>query len=542
MDSPKQKESLIDTSHTVVSFINLEATLKSKSHKTGSIEKTKNPFLTQVILVLGLLTTIFMAAYNPNRESTGNGNSIDGLIEHLDERIPKYQRRYNVPGVSIALIHDGELVWSGAYGYADLEEKRKMEVGSICRAESISKSVSAWGVMHLVEEGLIDLDAPIETYLVDWQFPPSEFDTQEVTLRRLLSGNAGLPLGTIGEASEYAPNSHMPSLREALSDEARLIKEPGSGFLYSNPGFNVLELLIESVTGQDFASYMEMEILEPLGMSGASYSWDEAYAEALPTGYELQGDPVYPYVYPVKASGGLFSNVEDIARFVTAGIEGPYARSQDVLTEESIHLIHSPQVEIPGLFGVVADSYGFGHFIETLPDGQKAVWHGGQGHGWMTHFHLVPESGAGIVILTNSQRSWPLIAGILTDWASWNGFGPVKFSRIQQATVGMQILGVLIILAGLQQVYHLVKSVRDGKRRFELFKGSYGIVRILKFVLGVSGIAILAWGAFQPYLFITSIFPGTINLVAGGILGLLLVILVSGLFVNKDSLKHQAQS
>lgn len=510
--------------------------MKLKPHKPGKTEKGRIALVPKGVLIVALLSTILFGACNQKQVLNDAENDIDGLIAQLDKRIPRLQNQYNVPGLSIALIHEGNLVWSNAYGYADLDLNRKMRVDSICRAESISKSVTAWGVMRLVEAGLVDLDAPVQEYLADWQFPQSEFDTEQVTVRRLLSGNAGLPLGTIGEAAEYAPNSPMPSLREDLADEAQLIKEPGSGFLYSNPGFNVLELLIESVTGQDFATYMENEVLEPLGMSGASYNWDEAYADAHPTGYELQGEPVYPYVYPVKASGGLFANVEEIAQFLIAGMAAPYANNQEVLTEESINMIHSPQVEILGLFGVVADSYGFGHFIETLPDGQKAVWHGGQGHGWMTHFHLVPESGAGIVILTNSQRSWPLIAGILTDWAAWNGFGSVKFSRIQQGTVGLQILGVMIILAGLQQVYQLIKSIRDGRRRFAPFEGNFTLRRILKVVLGFSGIAVIIWSAFQPYLFVTSIFPGTIYWVGSGVLGLLLIILASAMFVVVDDI------
>ncbi len=125
-----------------------------------------------------------------------------------------------------------------------------MAVDAICRAESISKSITAWGVMRLVEQGLVGLDDPVQQYLGDWKLPESEYSEQEVTIRRLLSHSAGMSLGTIGE--EYTPQSNIPSLRDYLTHEARLIREPGSGFLYSNPGFNLLELL----TGRDFAEYM----------------------------------------------------------------------------------------------------------------------------------------------------------------------------------------------------------------------------------------------------------------------------------------------
>jgi len=516
----------------MVSFLHLEEAMNINTHRSNKIEKIMTTSLGKSLLFMALFSIILLGACSKKEDLKVNEKSKDELIIQIEERIPRLQHRYSVPGVSIALIHEGNLVWSDAYGYADLDLGKKMSVDTICRAESISKSVTAWGVMRLVEEGLIDLDAPVQKYLHDWQFPQSNYDTREITVRKLLSANAGLSLGTIGEEAEYTPNSPMPSLRQSLSNEVQLIKEPGSGFLYSNPGFNLLELVIESVTGQDFAAYMKNEILSPLGMTEASYAWSNSFSDILPVGYDLQGKPVYPYVYPVKASGGLFASVEDIARFVSAGMSGPYSIDQDVLTDTSIDLIHTSQVEIPGLFGFVADSYGFGHFIETLPDGQKAVWHGGQGHGWMTHIHLVPESGAGIVILTNSQRSWPLIAGILTDWAKWNGFESVKFSRIQQATIGLQILGVLIIFAGLLQLYVLVKSVREGRRRFAPFKGKFDPIRIFKVVFGITGVGILTWSAFQPYLFVTSIFPGTIYWVACGVLGQLLIILFSAFFLK----------
>lgn len=91
--------------------------------------------------------------------------------------------------------------------------------------------------------GLVGLDDPVRQYLGNWELPESEYSEQEVTVRRLLSNSAGMPLGTIGV--EYSPQSDVPSLRDTLAHKARLIREPGSGFLYSNTGFNLLELLIE---------------------------------------------------------------------------------------------------------------------------------------------------------------------------------------------------------------------------------------------------------------------------------------------------------
>jgi CubicO group peptidase (beta-lactamase class C family) len=457
-------------------------------------------------------------------------DSIDTFTAYLNRRIPFLMDRYGVPGVSIALVSGGELVWSGAYGYADLENETRMTVNAICRAESISKSVTAWGIMRLVEQGLVGLDEPVQRYLGTWKLPETEYSVLEVTVRRLLSGSAGMPLGPIGEGTEYPPQSDMPSVRDYLSLEARLIQEPGSGFMYSNVGFNLLELLIEETTGRDFAEYMTDEILVPLGMHDSSFAWKESYHSVVPTGYELQGTLVPPYVYPAKASGGLFADVEDLAHFVIASMMGSYYSDRGVLNQESIRQVHTPEVDIPGIFSLVADSYGFGHFLENLSDGRQAVWHGGQGHGWMTHFHAIPESGEGIVILTNSQRSWPFIAEVLTDWSRWVGLDGVKFGRIAYATTAMRVLIWIIVLVSLCLVYRLIRGLQRGERKWVPLSRIFRSVRLLQASLGIGVIAVLAWSVSQPYLFVRYVAPGTADRAGISLFVLAFIMVVSSLF------------
>jgi CubicO group peptidase (beta-lactamase class C family) len=115
----------------------------------------------------------------------------------------------------------------------------------------------------------------------------------------------------------------MPSLEEVLRQEARLVAPPGSGFAYSNPGFNLLELLVQDVTGRDFGAYMEERILRPLGMVDAVYGWNASLASRIPVGHDLAGRTVEPYTYPERGAGGLLATVEDMARFLAAGMPGP---------------------------------------------------------------------------------------------------------------------------------------------------------------------------------------------------------------------------
>lgn len=434
------------------------------------------------------------------------GAPPEQFAAYLDRRIPSLMDDYDIPGVIFALVDSGKPVRMDAYGYADLEADRKMTVDTICRVESISKSLTAWGVMKLVEQGRIDLDTPVQEYIASWEFPKTRYSVESVTPGLLLSGSAGLPLGTIGV--HYPPTAQdIPTLKERLSEEAVLLQEPGSRFFYSNAGYYLLELLIEEVTGRDFAEYMEEEVLLPLEMTHSSFTWRESFDPPVPNGYDGKGNPIPVYVYPAKASGGLFSTVEDVALFAIAGMTGFSDRGQRVLNTKSIETIYTPQIELSGYYRIVFDTYGLGHFIETLPNGMKAVSHGGQGSGWMTHFHSVPETGDAIVIFSNSQRSWPFFAYILRDWARWNGFSSVGFAGIIRARTVFWILIAVLFFVVQLQVWRLADGLFSGTRRFAPLSGGRRGLRIVEIVSALGIASALGWIVTREYFFLNSVFP-----------------------------------
>ena len=441
--------------------------------------------------------------------SAAKNFSQDGSVEeftaYLDGRIPKIMEDYQIPGVSIALIHDKQMVWSNAYGYADIQQDRKMTVDTVCRVESISKPVTAWGVLKLAEDGRIHLDEPLDQYLKNWEVPKSSFPVDSMTIRQLLSHTSGMPLGTIG--LEYSPEARIPGLEESLSKEATLIREPGTAFAYSNVGFNLLELLIQEVTEQRFSEYMDKEIFKPLGMNHSSFDWSDEMNPKVPVGYDLKGNPVPVYVYSEKASGGMFANVEDVAHFLIAGMAGTNNDGNQVLNPSSVNELYNPAADIPGMYGMVSESYGLGYFIDITPDGKKAVFHGGQGHGWMTHFHSFPDAGEGIVILTNSQRSWPLISYILRDWSRWSLATKVGMEIILLGMVAMWVVIGLTIMASLYLLFTTGGGIRKGHRSFSrLLKKTAGL-RILQCGLGIALLGGVSWSMNQEYLFLSSLFP-----------------------------------
>ncbi|MGI6528404.1 MAG: serine hydrolase domain-containing protein [Clostridia bacterium] len=415
---------------------------------------------------------------------------LEEFKRYINERIPHLMKQYGIPGCSIALVKDFKLTWTESYGYADVENRRVLTVDTPMSVQSITKPVTAWGVIKLVEKGLVDLDAPVSQYLTSWKFPKSDYPVKKITVRQLLSHTSGMPLGDFTKI--YSLDEVMPSNRDVMTEEAILVRKPGAGFSYSNIGYNLLEILIEDVTGQSFSEYIRNEVLLPLGMNSSFFNIDtlEPYP---PTGYNLEGKMVPVYLYPSKASGGLFATAHDIALFAAAGMQGNL-----VLSEDSIKQLYTPQSNKIGIYGFVFDAYGFGHYIEKLPNGMLSVSHGGQGNGIMTHLQSVPETGDAIVILTNSQRSWPLIAYVLSDWAQWRGFSSVGMERIIWGHYGLCVIVGILVASSIMVILRMIVPFNQKMKTFAI---------MLKLAMSFVFLGILIWCSCQKYLFVSSVFP-----------------------------------
>lgn len=429
------------------------------------------------VLITCLLALILPARADPQ--------AISILSGRYDQVMEARMARYDVPGIVVVLIQKGDPVWMGTYGLADPENEKPMTAGTTFRVESLSKPVMAWAIMRLAEQGQIDLDAPVTECLSRWR-PPE--DRPLFSARQLLSQTAGLGLGDF--AARYPPGAARPDIAEFLDEDASYADAPGRGFIYSDTGYNMLELLVEDCTGADFAAFVDREIFTPLKMDSASFDWA---MQPSAVGHDLQSRPVAPYVYPARGSGGLIASATDMARFAAAGMSGS---DQQVLSRASIERMHKPAVKVGGLFGFTAEAYGLGHFTEHLSDGRLSVWHGGQGYGWMSHMQIVPETGDGIVLLSNSQRAWPLFAALLDEWSDFLGVAPVGMTRILWAEWAAQTAITILLGIGAAAIF------------FAFRPGS--LPRLLDVPIGLVASGLIAfpvWASLQDYLFVFSILP-----------------------------------
>ncbi|MGY8799751.1 MAG: serine hydrolase domain-containing protein [Longimicrobiales bacterium] len=324
---------------------------------------------------------------------------LDGFRAELDEMIPALLEAYAVPAAAVGIIHDGE-VWAVLpYGLSDVESGTAVTDEHAFNIGSISKTVASWGVMKLVESGDLDLDTPASDYLMRWQLPQSEFDHDQVTVRRMLSHTAGLSLsGYPG----FQPGEDLPSVEESLSGATNgpggvfVAHEPGSKWQYSGGGYTVTQLIVEEITGQSFPEYMEAEVLRPLGMMSSSYVWDDETDRIAATPYDGAGDPIGGPRFTAMAAASLTTTLNDFLRFALAstGRLGGEEGTEGVLKWETVQ---SMQVPVSP-----SDDYGLGHML-TNNGGVRLAGHGGSNEGWMARLWVAPDSGHGIVTMTNGS-------------------------------------------------------------------------------------------------------------------------------------------
>ncbi|MCI0487632.1 MAG: beta-lactamase family protein [Blastocatellia bacterium] len=338
----------------------------------------------------------------------------DSLEVELDALIPKLLDRQGVPGVSIAVIRGGEFVWSKGYGLADKEKGTPVGRETRFNIGSVSKTMTAWAVMTLVEKGLVDLDAPACRYLKRWHLPESEFDNDKVTLRRLLSHTSGLSTYPASASiNGYLPGEKMPTLEEALSrsygtfGNLRVTREPGGDFQYNNGNYVILQLLIEDVAGRSFADYMKRTIFDPLGMSHTTYEWSPELRASVATPYDQNGEAWPHYQYVERGSGGVYTTASDLAQFVTTISDTrnqPAGRG--ILKAETVGQMISPAAGTEG-------KYGVGYKMFPVSNELRLISHDGANEGWRAMFLVHPQKGDGIVILANSDIGGKVAAPII---------------------------------------------------------------------------------------------------------------------------------
>jgi len=292
------------------------------------------------------------------------------------------------PGLAYAVVNDGE-IQADARGEALIGSDRKVTPDTPFQLGSISKSFTAMAVMQLAEAGKVDLDTGISQYLKVFADRPG----QAITIRQLLSHTSGL--------STLQGNQTYRDLTTGKGELARQVEqvahwdlayEPGTRWEYSNANYQVLGALIETLSGLDYASYIESRILQPIGMNH-SFVADGQNHDEMARGHRpwfgtkrAMEDSKTNRVY--APAGGVIASANDLAKYLAIMMNG----EDDVLSAASKAAMLRPA-------SAASTFYGFGWFIDAA---KGVVYHTGESPGTETLAGLVPEKKKGVVVLVNA--------------------------------------------------------------------------------------------------------------------------------------------
>ncbi len=365
----------------------------------------------QPILLLALLLSFALSAQKETKD-------IKQFVTELDQKIPQLLNDFSVPGTAIAIIENGKVILQKGYGYSNVDKETKVTTTTGFNIGSISKTIAAWGVMKLVQDGKIDLDAPAEKYLTRWHLPKSEFDVNTVTIRRLLSHTAGLSLhGYPG----WSPKDKLPTIEESLDGKnngpgrVEIIMEPGTKWKYSGGGFSILQLIIEEVTGQKFEDYMQAEILNQLGMMHSSYTIDATILKASSLEHNNFGEVIDFELFTAQAAAGLHTTIEDFTKFALASLytDKKNPKNQQILSAATLEEMMEPAKASNG-------SYGLGYQVDDINGGSMVLrGHGGANTGWHALFMVDPVTNDGFIMITNGGAGSSIYRQVFCDWIFW---------------------------------------------------------------------------------------------------------------------------
>ena len=349
----------------------------------------------------------------------------------LEERM----QHYRVPGVSVAVLRDGELLWARGWGVKDVETGEPVTTETLFQAASMSKPVAALVALTLVEEGRLDLDAPANRFLTRWRLPDNEFTADSaVTLRHLMTHSGGTTVwGFPGYRKDepFGPDQGVASNAQVLdglgnTEAVRVFKVPGTSMRYSGGGYTILEQMVEDATGSTFHEAARERILDPAGLERSTYEqplpegrWGEASRGYRADGSEVVGEW---HTYPEQAAAGLWTTPTELAELSIHLLEVLEGDSTGVLSPEMMEAVVSPHHPGDPAF----QNWGLGFALDGAGHSVR-FGHGGANEGFRSQWGVYRDSGDGAVIMTNGDQGSAFVGELLRALATtygWRDFQP----------------------------------------------------------------------------------------------------------------------
>lgn len=366
-------------------------------------------------IIIAFILLILLLGNVPTRAET----SLDSLLQSLPETFESLMEQRGWPSLSVAIVHDQDIIYKEAFGYADIENNKRATTETIYRSGSITKVFVGTMLMQLVERGKVGLEDRLDEYLPEYK-PKSAFQgIRPTTLRQLATHTSGLPedaainfwhyysvflwiilKGNI-DLTWYVPKDEL--LATVPSVEIAHVPQKYSN--YSNFGYQLLGIALERAAGMPFEEYIASNILIPLDMARSGFELTNEQRSRFAVGYVYLEPEFDQYIAPewnlgaAVYSGGLYSTPEDLARFLAFQFLDGKNEKSEIMSSDGLRLLRTPQaVPKPNK----TESYGLGWGVYRI-EGYQGIGHSGSHLGFFARMEALPELKLGIAIMTNAR-------------------------------------------------------------------------------------------------------------------------------------------
>ncbi|HDY89570.1 MAG TPA: class A beta-lactamase-related serine hydrolase [bacterium] len=340
----------------------------------------------------------------------------DGRFNSLRNDIQERLKNTGVSSLSISVAQKGNIIWQEAFGLADIERSVKATPYHMYSIASVSKPITAAGLMILIEKGAISLDDPVDKYLGSAHITAYEGEARNATIRRILSHTSGLPTHYhfYYEDEDYP----VPQMEEAVRRYGILVTEPGEVYNYSNMGYGILDYIITTVSGTQYADFLQSEVFEPLGMKRTAVITHSSQLQDAAQRYDFHHKPVPFYDFDHRGASAVYSTAHDLVRFGMFHLNQPFPGQKRILNEKTVNLMQKGEA-----YTEPEKLYGLGWTINENDNGYRTVYHTGIMHGVRAIVKFVPSENIVVSVLSNGKYdlAWrmadDIIGALLTDFA-----------------------------------------------------------------------------------------------------------------------------
>ncbi|PGK32812.1 penicillin-binding protein [Bacillus anthracis] len=409
----------------------------------------------------------------------------------LDKYIEKFIKEQNIPGASVAIVHNKDVFFTKTMGITG-ESKKKVTSKTPYAIGSISKSLTALAIVKLIEDKKIKLEDPVQQYLPWFKLKDSQISST-ITIQHLLTHTSGINTYE-GLALSDKQSKSSTALKENVIKllNVKVTAPPGEKYQYSNANYIVLGALIEEVTNETYSSYMQKHIFQPLNMNGTAASKETAYEKGYLTGYQswfgIPRKSIVSYDNAGAPYGYITANLEDMIQYIMF-LNRP--EDPQLLKQENMNLYLSPLYKINS-----EKSYGFGLRTTNINESETMIWHSGSTPDARAEIFILNKSGWGGVILTNKNHVLEETAlsvlkkGVISIL---NGEEPVDIPKNIPLTQIVLLIVTLILFIISIMLIKKYKHMKTVKKVIWLFTGS------LSLLLSIIFIPLLTYSTSSPW-------------------------------------------